>query len=311
MSKSIKVAVHNVAHDYCSSFLPILIQSLGYRLEWVSPKNCDLLIYGPFGAYSKKYRWLPRAIRPYFDLPIWGRRSPPLTLFHTAENARPDNIQADFSIGYDLGILSDNYLRFPYWMEMLDWSSQGLVGNLNHRFGGLLSIEALMKPLGEVVIQRQNKAAFFTSHLREPRKSIFQAISQVIEVDGYGPYFNQLIINHNASGLYKRDILSGYRFNLCPENGCFPGYYTEKIPEAFSAGCIPITWADSNVSVDFNPLAMINLFETTGNNYEGLADMLFDIKYLEKIASEPLLLKMPDIQIVKKFVKNILEQATN
>jgi len=46
----------------------------------------------------------------------------------------------------------------------------------------------------------------------------------------------------------------------------YPGYCTEKIPEAFMADCLPITWADSNVAVDFNPDAMVNLAPMTGTD---------------------------------------------
>ena len=46
---------------------------------------------------------------------------------------------------------------------------------------------------------------------------------------------------------------------MCPENGLYPGYYTEKIPEAFYSGCLPITWADENIVADFNSRAFLNL----------------------------------------------------
>ncbi len=306
----IKVSGLGTCSDYKSSLIPILMKSLGFKLEWVSPKDCDLLILGPFFRPVKKYRWLPRSIRSNFDLPPWGRRSAPVALFHTAENIRYDAVTADFSISYDLGVNVSNHFRFPYWMEMLDWSAQGVVGNVNHRYGALLSIDSLMKPLGENCLSRSNKAAFFSSHLREPRMSIFKAVSRLIDVDGYGPYFDRAVIDHNKSGLYKLDILSDYRFNLCPENGCFPGYYTEKIPEAFAAGCIPITWTDSNVSVDFNPLAFVNMFELISDGYLSLGDILNDSGYISKLVSEPLLLTSPEIQPMKEFLQNILEQAT-
>ncbi len=307
--RQIKIGSLGLAHDYKGSLFPVLMCALGYRVEWVSPRDCDLLIFGPFISDKKRYRWLPRSIRPHFDLPPWGKRSAPITLFHTAENIRCDTVVADFSISYDLGVCASNHLRFPYWMEMLDWSSQGVIGNMNQRYGSLLSIESLMRPLGEIYLNRDNKAAFFTSHLREPRKSIFKAVSSAIDVDCYGPHFDKSVVDHNKSGLYKRDILSHYRFNLCPENGCFPGYYTEKIPEAFAAGCIPITWADSNVSMDFNPLALINMFEMISDGYRNLRSVLHDASLLAKLVSQPLLLKTPEIEPAKKFLKNILEQA--
>ncbi len=40
--------------DYASSLLPIIAQSLGYRIEWVSPSQSDMLILGPFFKEAEK-----------------------------------------------------------------------------------------------------------------------------------------------------------------------------------------------------------------------------------------------------------------
>ncbi len=40
-------------------------------------------------------------------------------------------------------------------------------------------------------------------------------------------------------------------FNLCEENSVYPGYYTEKVVEAYATGCIPIGWANPNIDADF------------------------------------------------------------
>lgn len=38
----------------------------------------------------------------------------------------------------------------------------------------------------------------------------------------------------------KLEVLSRYRFALCFENTCFPGYVTEKIFDCMAAGCVPV-----------------------------------------------------------------------
>lgn len=50
----------------------------------------------------------------------------------------------------------------------------------------------------------------------------------------------------------KRDTLQHYRFNLVVENCRFPGYITEKIFDAFLAGCVPVYWGAPDVT-DFIP----------------------------------------------------------
>src|SRR5882724_8767569 len=152
MGKKIKLAAVGVAHDYRSGLIPLLISTAGYSIEWTAKTKCDLLILGPFTTrQGKRYRWLPKPVRPtigaiakYFE----EKRQRPLTLFHTAENIRHDEIPADFSISFDLGVNDKSHLRFPYWMEYIDWSHEGVVGNANPRFGKLLSISRLMSPLG-------------------------------------------------------------------------------------------------------------------------------------------------------------------
>ena len=90
----------------------------------------------------------------------------------------------------------------------------------------------------------------------------------------------------------------------------YPGYYTEKIPEAFFADCLPITWTDENVKVDFNPQAFINLAPMTWCNYEPLAEIIHSPQALQSYTTQALLLKAPSILPFRDFVKRIIEDAT-
>jgi sulfur relay (sulfurtransferase) DsrF/TusC family protein len=194
---------------------------------------------------------------------------------------------------------------------MIDWSHEGVVGNLNPRYGRLLNLDRLSQPLGQDFLLRPQKAAIFASHLREPRRTLLNAVKKQIEVIEYGRSFNLDIKNHLESGIVKYEELQKVAFNLCPENGMHPGYYTEKIPEAFMAGCLPITWTDENVKVDFNPKAFINLAPMSSNNFVELQDILHSKKLLSAYAEEALLLNKPSLDQLKKFIKNIIIEALN
>jgi len=315
MGKIIKIAAVGVAHDYRSGLIPLLIKTAGYSIEWTAKAKCDLLIFGPFTArQGKRYRWLPKPVRPtigaivnYFE----KKRQRPLTLFHTAENIRHDEIAADFSISFDLGVNDRRHLRFPYWMEFIDWSHEGVTGNANPRFGKLLSIPRLMSPLGRDFLNKPRKAALFCSHLREPRKLLYERMSRMMEVQGFGPYFDSSISTHHSTGYKKIDVLQDFAFNLCPENGLYPGYYTEKIPEAFAADCLPITWVDSNVVIDFNPESFINMQQFAWQDFEPVLDLVNDENRLEKFACEPLMRREPTLAEVRAFLAEILAQATS
>lgn len=306
----IKIATYGQYDLYESSFIPLLIQSLGYHIKWVSIDKCDLLIKGSFKRPKQGFKWLPRSTRKIASQiadTVFGNRSP-LTLFHTSENIRNDDFDADYFLSFDIP-LSDNQYRLPFWMEFLDWSHEGVFGNINPRFGRLISIDELLRPLGNSFLSRAKRAVLFSSHLRSPRSGIYRGLSAVMPVDGMGPNFDSSIIDHNHSNFTKEAVLKNYAFNLCPENGIYPGYYTEKIPEAFAAGSLPITWVDSNVRLDFNPQAFVNLEPYAYECYQTPLVKLVDPEYLNTFCDQSLLLAAPTLQPLKEFMLEILRTA--
>ena len=310
--KRLKIACLGVSKDFQDSLIPALIKSLGFELMWVSDQNCDLKIVGPFYVEKKAERFIPKPFRPFFkNISSHGAQKSrgPLRLFLTGENVRHDFQNCDYSISFDLGVLNPKHFRMPYWMEMIDWSAEGVVGNKNLRYGRLLNIDRLMQPLGDDFLHREQKAAIFASHLKEPRGTLLNIVKEQIEVVKFGRTFNPAIKNHLESGLIKYDELQHVAFNLCPENGMYPGYYTEKIPEAFMAGCLPITWTDENVRVDFNPKAFINLAPMAADSFLELKGLLCSKEMLSKYTKEPLLLNRPSIEPLKKFIKKIIGEA--
>lgn len=311
--KSVRIALLGTQHDYAQGLLPLIAASQGYSITWTKPNDADLLIYGAFyKPNTKPYRWLPKPLRASavsLEKQLDQRQNRPITLFHTCESLRHDTFSTDYSISFDLGVQSPKHLRLPYWMELVDWSHEGIVGNTNPRYGALLSLTKLQAPLGDAFLSRPQKAAMITSHLLEPRKMLYEAVDKAIGVTGYGPYFNQVIKNHHHSNFEKMVLLKEFAFNLCPENHLFPGYYTEKIPESFLSGALPLSWVDANVCADFNPAAFINLEPMTWQNFEPLSALLQSKQYLGSFCDQALLLKQPSLEPAKVFIKNLLEQA--
>jgi len=312
--KTIRIATQGTPHDYQESLLPIVIKHLGYKINWVAPSKADLFILGPFIDHTqKKFSWWPKPLRPVatsisnsISKLTTSRQYQPLKLFHTQENVRHDFVDADYSVSFDLGVQSDNHFRLPYWMEMIDWSHEGIQGNINPRYGELLALKNLTSPLGDRYLKRGGSCALLSSHLREPRASLFRALEKVIPIEGFGAHFNKEIKNHHSSGFLKKNILDRFSFNLCPENGLYPGYYTEKIPEAFNSGCLPITWADENISADFNTKAFINMHPLASQGYESVSAVLSDQKILARYAHEPLIQKEISLGSLKNYLRSIL-----
>ena len=317
MSKNtIRIACLGTPSDYHYGLLPLVIQNLGYRIQWTSALRADLVIYGSFyNLNAPRLRWLPKSWRQKASSVVdalekqpASRRIPPVTLFHTSENLRHDHIKTNYSISSDLNVSSEKHIRLPYWMEMIDWSHEGLVGNHNPRYGELLKLERLQAPLGNQFLQRDQRAVLMTSHLREPRASCLEVLKKLMPVDGMGPYFNKEIKDHHNSQFQKKTILEKYAYNFCPENGIYAGYVTEKIPEAFAAGCLPITFVDEAVSVDFNPKAFINLAPMAQNNFDGLSEALKE-KEVQAYAEQPLIVNTPSILGFTKFIENLIWDA--
>jgi len=72
----------------------------------------------------------------------------------------------------------------------------------------------------------------------------------------------------------KVKFLQSYKFNICFENACAPGYTTEKIYHAMLANCIPIYWGNPLVHRDFNSKSFINPY---GRKHKTIKHM---IKYM-------------------------------
>ena len=305
--RPLKVGLLGTWAAYRDGFLHRMLTRLSSRpIQPVDSVHCDLLIVGPFDARARQH------VRKRFEQGgvldrLMGFRRP-CVLMHLEENVRPTFFPADFVICSDFGAPDPRRIRFPYWMEMLDWSADGFdLGTSNRRHGRLLPIERLMRPLGDAFLRKPFRAAAFMSHLHPPRRHLIDAVRHAMPVDGYGPAFDPSLADHDTSGFTKRDVLAGYGFNLCPENSLFPGYCTEKIPEAFDADCLPITWAEPTVRYDFNPRAFVNLCTESDLDSHGRPVLPpLTPERLRQCAAEPLVLSRPSLGPLVEFLERML-----
>ena len=97
--------------------------------------------------------------------------------------------------------------------------------------------------------------------------------------------------------------MEDFTINYCPENEIFPGWYTEKIPDAFLGKNIPLTWADTNISNDFNSNCFINLNSFNSDELDNLFTELQSNEYLTKFLKEPLLIKNINLEKKLNFVR--------
>lgn len=306
--------------DISQSVMIFLIKKISNKkIEFTHPSKCDILFFGPcellstkrkfLNYFQNKFRFLEKFF-PNVDLYMLNRKIKPLRIYYSQENIGFPKIKYDFSITPYFNIFDKSHLRFPLWKELINWSHLDINRNADNfikRFDDYYKIKDLTKPQGDDFLKKNKKICIFTSHLNEPRKSLYYALSKKFTIDGYGPYFDKKIKHHNLSFFNKKNILKNYAFNLCPENSLYPGYYTEKVPEAFLSKSLPITWADSNIKLDFNNKSLINLLDYSKNNFSEIIELLNDDIFLQKFTKEPLLLTEPNLVDEYKFVKKLLD----
>ena len=315
--KKIKIATLWIGNFRESLIFKLIEDITNKRIEIVSIENSDILIFGPYDPYyikrkffnlvKKKFQFLNNVF-PNLDLYLLNRKIKPLRIFYSHEAYPLPDISYDYSITTHLGISNETRLRFPLWKDLIDWSHLGIKRELSQfikRFDNFYNIKELMSPQGDFFMGKKREICLFSSHLNEPRKSMYLSLLKNFKVDGYGPYFNNKIKNHNSSSFSKKEVLKQYAFNLCPENVLCPGFYTEKVPEAFLGKSLPMTWSDNNISLDFNEKSFINLLNYSKNNYLEINSLLKDDSFLKKFTTEPLLLKEPDLTEEIKFLKKI------
>jgi hypothetical protein len=305
--------------DISQSVIINLIKNFSKKkIEFAHPKNCDILFIGPYDLASTKRKIFNKfkkkigklaSFFPNLDVYSFNRKVKPLRILYSQENVNFSHIYYDYSITSRYNIYEQTHLRFPLWKELVDWSHLDIKRDpypFIARFDNFFNIKELINPQGVAFLKKERKICIFSSHLNEPRKSIINFFSKNFKVDGYGKYFDKKIKHHNLSSYSKKNILKNYAFNLCPENSLYPGYYTEKVPEAFLSKTLPITWADPNIKYDFNEKSFINLLDYSKNDYKEILTFLKDDKFLHKFINEPLLLKEPNLDDEVKFVEKIL-----
>jgi hypothetical protein len=314
--KTIKIATLWTGGDLRESLIIKLIENLSKKkIEIVPPKKSDILIFGPYDTlslkrkivdFSRKKIRLVDSIFANIDLYLLNRRIKPVRIFYSHENYNFPNIKYDFSITSHFGLNDKTHLRFPLWKELINWNHLGIerkLGLFIRRFDNFYNIKELMSPQGDLFLKKERKICLLSSHLNEPRKSMYFNFSKNFTVDGYGPYFNKNIKNHNFNPSSKKEILKKYAFNLCPENSLYPGYYTEKVPEAFLGKCLPLAWADNNINQDFNEKSFVNLLNYSKDNYMEISNLLKDESFLNKYTNQPLILKEPNLNKEINFIK--------
>ena len=167
---------------------------------------------------------------------------------YTVENIRIDYNIADYGINCDFMVFEDRHLRIPLfvciskdWGECYNFKSRNINNDNKRKFCSYMV---------------SHSGASLRDSLGGFRDRFFDILSKYKQVDSGGMWRNNIggIIDNHWSDDWrtnKHKWLQNYKFNLCFENSSYPGYLTEKLFDAYNAGCVPIYWGDTSLRVGF------------------------------------------------------------
>lgn len=233
--------------DFWEGFIKtdnFLYNLLSSHFEVLISTNPDFLIYSNYGTNFYRYKCV--------------------RIFYSRENVRPDFFACDWAISSDI-IKRHNHYNFPVFAS-------------RYRYPELLKVG--QETLFENWLNRKEFCSFVVSNGKSKKRIDFfhqLKIAGYKQVNSGGRFLN------NISGPVadKHAFLKQHRFNIAFENSAFKGYTTEKIYDAFIAGCIPIYWGDPSIERYFNPKRFINY-----NDYKKENELVDYLIYLDQNPQE-------------------------
>lgn len=239
------------------NFFLYLLRSIQENVEVVTPEKAELLIFSCYGDQNKKYNHCKK-------------------IFYTAENKRPKDFTCNYSLSFDFD--ESNNIRLPLWLVNIDFFEKVNYKNPQYVIPINYITNFNTNPFYKKV--KKEFCVIVNNHFANRRDEILQALNKYKPVHGFGNPFKNWFYGEDN----KLDIISNYRFNICFENSIYPGYYTEKLLHAKTAGCIPLCNSDSNINKDFNKKCFINL-----NDFDSVESY---VNYIIEVENTPSLYKL-------------------
>lgn len=242
-----------------------------------------------------------------FDDPLFSTNQQPtgrakFHIFFTGENERPPQGRWDAYLSFDVHSYDGRNSYLPLWWIT---SSDILVPTVSPYLGRPITINQLMSGRDVNFQSREKFCVAFIGKAYPFRMQSLAALSKIGKVDVFGAIARN---TRQTRAEAKFEISQAYKFVYAFENDHFPGYVTEKLPEAWATGAVPLYWG-YDFANSFNPKAFINAAD-----YPTLEDFVSDVGRVsesqerwESIASKPLITERPSIESVISSLSKILE----
>ena len=173
-------------------------------------------------------------------------------VFYSGENFCPDFNLFDYGIGFDHLENGDRYIWYPNYL-------------MNPKYD--IDVRRMLtKHINVDILDKTDFCCFIVSNGKADvmRDTIFDELSKYKKVNSGGRYRNNIGLTDGVVDKYL--FQRKHKFAIAFENSSHPGYATEKVVQAFAAGCIPIYWGDPEIGRIFNTKAMVVVND--GSNIE-------------------------------------------
>jgi hypothetical protein len=218
-------------------------------------------------------------------------------ILYTGENRRPWEFQTHHAIGYD-HLDGPLFYRLPLYV-VDNW--------VYTRLYGLPDIREITR---DGTWKREGFCSFVVMNGScKVRNDIYHYISKYKRIDSGGPLFNNMggIISREPVKFHtdKFEFLKKRKFNLCYENGLWPGYVTEKIYHALYCNTIPIYWGSPTIEMDFNIKAIISRHDFPSDHamLDFIKEVDYDNAFYNHMVSMPVLNPRNNFFDLDRFVR--------
>ena len=223
------------------------------------------------------------------------------SIFFTGENERPPFGDWDCYLSFDLNSYGGKNAYLPLWWIT---SSDLIRPTVSPYLGRSITLDEMLNPRDANYKKRKKFCVAFIGKAYPFRMQAIAALSAIGKVDVFGGIARN---SSKKSALEKFDTAKKYKFVFAFENDLFPGYVTEKAPEAWATGAVPLYWGSDPLGY-LNQKALINLanFENLDSFVDQVAKVSGSQKSWESIARQPILKKRPSLDEVLSVIRRAL-----
>ena len=278
--------------------------------------------YNQWGPEDLEQQWFVRFLRHHFPdnktvVNFFGPVSTPFFIkrqfegkkvFYTGEDVEHPGTQlalyygdycldhTDLSLGFGQ-VQHARYLRFPYWI-LTTFSPEDDAAAIRER----------IKQINESHFEKSRECVLINKH--DPagtRELVYNGVKDILDVKLAGQWRNNTRELWDDFGNDKEAYLRTFKFNICAENNNTKDYVTEKIFDAFIAGCIPLYYGALNDPepglINREAVIFWNKEGNNGSNREKILELKNNESFYQEFISRPKLLPAAADYVIDRYAK--------